>query len=125
MKAKNVLDKLKDLKLRRWGQAEYTEAKNSNRGGSGEIDYEDIYQFYKKKVIETISEEYLEEAIIPEHFIDIVDGTGESAEYENKYGIWKGELGKSDMPLFVYLSNVPDTPQIYFGEYIMRTIGPS
>ena len=33
MKAKNVLDKLKDLKLRRWGPAEYTEAKNSNGGG--------------------------------------------------------------------------------------------
>lgn len=39
MKAKNVLDKLKDLKLRRWGPAEYTEAKNSNEGGGepGEI----------------------------------------------------------------------------------------
>ena len=35
MKAKNVLDKLKDLKLRRWGPAEYTEAKNSNGGGTG------------------------------------------------------------------------------------------
>lgn len=35
MKAKNVLDKLKDLKLRRWGPAEYTEAKNSNEGGIG------------------------------------------------------------------------------------------
>lgn len=35
MKAKNVLDKLKDLKLRRWGPAEYTEAKNSNGGGIG------------------------------------------------------------------------------------------
>lgn len=35
MKAKNVLDKLKDLKLRRWGPAEYTEAKNSNEGDDG------------------------------------------------------------------------------------------
>lgn len=36
MKAKNVLDKLKDLKLRRWGPAEYTKAKNSNGGGGGD-----------------------------------------------------------------------------------------
>lgn len=38
MKAKNVLDKLKDLKLRRWGPAEYTEAKNSNRGSGSNSD---------------------------------------------------------------------------------------
>lgn len=52
MKAKNVLDKLKDLKLRRWGPAEYTEAKNSNGGGDdsggggndSKIDWESIYR---------------------------------------------------------------------------------
>lgn len=47
-----LLDKLKDLKIRRWGPSEYTDAKNAGGGGNGEIDYEAIYQFYRKLLID-------------------------------------------------------------------------
>lgn len=127
MKAKNVLDKLKDLKLRRWGPAEYTEAKNSNGGGSGEIDYEAIYQFYKKKVIESIPEESLEEARIPEHYADIECGFGDSEEYKNKIGIWFSDsinynLTENDIELFCEFSTapVPMVKRIYCGPYQTR-----
>lgn len=129
MKAKNVLDKLKDLKLRRWGPAEYTEAKNSNGGGSGQIDYETIYQFYKQKFIESIPEQsleqFLEQTIIPEHYTDIEPGIGISAEYENKTGIWYSDtiiynLREEDIELFCEIRVTPFptvVKRIYIGTY--------
>lgn len=64
MKAKNVLDKLKDLKLRRWGPAEYTKAKNSN----GESDNDsDIF--------------FVPATIQPKYFVN--DGGTEPIEIEN------------------------------------------
>lgn len=127
MKAKNVLDKLKDLKLRRWGPAEYTEAKNSNEGddgcsgGSTEIDYEAIYQFYKNKLIEATPQEFLESAIIPEHYAFIEIGHGPSSEYENKFGIWYSDSQVSDKTgkiLFCETnSNFEIVKYIYLGNY--------
>ena len=91
MKAKNVLDKLKDMKLRRWGPAEYTEAKNSNEGESGQIDYETIYQFYKQKFIESDAKEYIEpiieNGIFPEHYSEVPDLHNQ--DIPTKSGIYK------------------------------------
>ena len=86
-------------------------------GGSAEVDYEAIYQFYKEEIAKTLPPQLFQKAIIPEHFIDIVDGTGASAEYENKYGIWKDELIEGYTPLFTDFSNARDITQIYFGKY--------
>ena len=94
---------------------------NNNSGGNSDIDYEAIYQFYKNITIETILEgQNIDNFIIPEHFTDIKEGTGDSDEYENKYGIWKGDAGKNGIILFTYFSiaiSPFDTISIYFGKY--------
>ena len=120
MKAKQLLDTIKNLDLRRFGKNEYTDAKNNSGGGSGEIDYEAIYQFYKKKLVEGISEQYLEQAIIPEHYADIEAGIGDSKEYENKLGVWSGAAREGDLPLFNII-DMSESKLIYFGNYYYTT----
>ena len=117
MKAKQLLDTIKNLDLRRFGKNEYTDAKNKSGGGSGEIDYEAIYQFYKKKLVEGIPEQYLEQAIIPEHYADIEAGIGDSEEYENKLGVWIGDAKNDDIALFNVLESPNISNPIYFGYY--------
>lgn len=98
---------------------------DSGSGGSTEIDYEAIYQFYKKKVIESIPEEYLREAIIPEHYADIEVGNGDSSEYTNKIGIWYSESEPIDGSiLFCEInSEIKINKCIYFGLYSKQHIG--
>lgn len=100
------------------------EGDDSSSGGSTEIDYEAIYQFYKKQIIESIPEEYLEQAIIPEHYADIEEGNGNSEEYRNKSGIWRSKGIKDDVEgLFCEIITSPYleiTKYIYFGEYFFH-----
>lgn len=87
-----VTKKNMDLDLRRYGNKLYSKAEESggsDGGGSGEIDYEAIYQFYKKEITKNIPESILLTAIIPEHLNDVQDGIGNNVEYIDKMGIWK------------------------------------
>ena len=87
-------------------------------GDSTEVDYEAIYQFYKKEIVKIVPGLFLKEAIIPEHFIDIEDGTGDSDEYANKFGIWKGtNIGdRGNKYLFTFIGS-EESKFIYFGQY--------
>lgn len=96
------------------------------RGGntpSGDIGYEEIYQFYKKQIIEGTPQEMLDTLIIPETFNDIKPGNGQS--YENgQLGIWFKSYGNiydvqsPTMILFTTFDNSVQDRFIYFGEYV-------
>lgn len=97
------------------------EGDDGGSGGSTEIDYEAIYQFYKNKLIEATPQEFLESAIIPEHYAFIEIGHGPSSEYENKFGIWYSDSQVSDETgkiLFCETnSNFEIVKYIYLGNY--------
>lgn len=71
MKAKNVLDKLKDLKLRRWGSAEYTKAKNSNEEDGGDDSEDNGYMFFGLAAIQPSKYEVYLSENEPPTLIDI------------------------------------------------------
>ena len=93
-------------------------------GSSAEVDYEAIYQFYKNKIIESIPEESLEDAIIPEHYADLEFGMGNSQEYRGKSGIWLSYSAQPDFTdLFCEIETSPYLAtiyHIYFGDYIFN-----
>ena len=114
-----------DYNDRKWKESTSINVNNngsdddSSGGGSTEIDYEAIYQFYKKKLVEgIIPEQDLEQAIIPEHVNDIEDGDGNIEEYIDKFGIWSGTGRKGDVLLFNNI-DMPENKFIYFGKYHM------
>lgn len=98
------------------------------QGGGGntpsdEIDYEAVYQFYKKKVIENIPEESLRKAIIPEHYTDIEDGNVDSPEYANKMGIWYSESEPIDGNILFCEINFKIDKYIYAGPHSKQHLG--
>jgi hypothetical protein len=92
-------------------------------GGSSEVDYEAVYQFYKKKIIELLPEETVQKAILPEHYADIELGGGNVPEYENKVGFWytdssEYDLSTLDRELFCEINNTfRISKRIYFGVF--------
>ena len=105
------------------------ENKECNGGGntpSGDIGYEEIYQFYKKQLLENFPQEVLNTCIIPETFNDIEVGIGNS--YENgQLGIWSNpsdkinEISNQSIIFFYHLPNDGPSTFIYFGEYIQSS----
>lgn len=123
-----ITKKNMDLDLRRYGKMLYSKAEKSggsddggDGGGSTEVDYEAIYQFYKNKIVESIPEQYLEQVIIPEHYTDIELGGGTNTEYRGKMGIWYSDLEPIDAKnLFCEITTSPNivvNKYIYFGNY--------
>ena len=108
-----------DLDLRRYGKMLYSKAENSEEGGSGEVDYEAIYQFYRKIVLESVPEEYLQSAVIPEHLDDVEWGSGTNHANETR-GIWKSTdvSGDYNTTLFCVVDErVRINSVIYVGPY--------
>lgn len=93
--------------------------------GSTEVDYEAIYQFYKRKLIELLPEGLIQNSIIPEHYADIELGYGYSPEYTGKLGIWYSDsseydLAVGDKELFCEInsSSFEINKRIYFGMFV-------
>jgi len=115
-----------DYNDRTWKESTFINVNNNGSddgggggGGSTEINYEAIYQFYKK----IIPEEVLQSAIIPEHINDIEDGNGNIEEYINKLGIWSGTGREGDIPLFNII-DMSENKLIYFGTYYYMIDSP-
>ena len=98
-----------------------------NGGGntpSGDIGYEEIYQFYKKQITERLPQEALNSYVIPETFNDIKVGNGQL--YENgQFGIWfKSYYSIYDIPstAMIFFTTFDDSGNpdrvIYIGEYV-------
>lgn len=97
---------------------------SSSGGGTGEIDYEAIYQFQVKKLKDSPYADLLSSAIIPEHYSDVTSCIG--TEYPNKtLGVFK--VGTDYLPnnktaLYNIVSNAlfmdwTNGDVIFFGEY--------
>lgn len=113
-----------NLDLRRYGKNLYTKAEESGEGGdSGELDYEAIYQFYRKAVLKIVPEEYLQIVVAPEHLEDVEWGMGSDHE-NNTPGIWKADnVSEGNNPLFYVVDeHLNIDSAIYFGSYINRTV---
>lgn len=117
-----------DLDLRRYGNSLYSKAEQSggsDDGGGGdstEIDYEAIYQFYKKEITESAPEPLLLGAIIPEHLSDVQDVSIHNDEYVGKMGIWKINNRLADRLRNINILHAIDVASgsvyyIYFGNY--------
>ena len=97
-----------------------------NGGGntpSGDIGYEEIYQFYKKQIIENTQQGVLDTYVIPETFNDIKSFYGYLYEH-GKIGIWFCDYNilqelSSPMLLFTTFNdnNMPDKC-IFLGQYV-------
>lgn len=103
------------------------EEKDCNGGGntpSGDIGYEEIYQFYKKEIIKFAQQEFLNTLVIPETFNDIKVGSGHSYE-TGQGGIWfKSYDSIHDIPstAMIFFTTFDDNGSqdrvIYLGQYV-------
>lgn len=103
---------------RSWVESKLINAEESE--DSGEVDYETIYQFYRKAILESIPEEFLQGAVIPEHLEEVERGNGDNYE-DGTLGIWKSRiLPMEGEVLFCCLDEGGATDNcIYVGQYTL------
>lgn len=97
---------------------------SSSDSGTGEIDYEAIYQFQIKKLKDKTLAPILSNAIIPEHYSDVIDYAG--TEYSNgTTGVFKvnfDSLPNTKSALYSIIGGVlfmdwTNGDVVFFGEY--------
>lgn len=109
---------------------------SSNGNGSGsdsetdEIDYEAIYQFQIKKLKDTVPAPVLSDAIIPEHYSDVIDCVG--TEYsEGTLGVFKVSQDYCENARIMTLHNIvsgvlftdwTNADIIFFGRYSQEEV---
>lgn len=93
--------------------------------GTGEIDYEAIYQFQIKKLKDKLPSSLLSEAIIPEHYSDVTNCTGTEYSAET-LGVFKASQNYHESAKIVALHNIvsgvlftdlTNGDIIFFGQY--------
>jgi hypothetical protein len=91
---------------------------------SGDIGYEEIYQFYKKQITTMLPQELLNNHVIPETFNDIQSYRGHLYE-SGKKGIWfcyYDEIQNLSSPMLLFTTfdnNNMIEKCIFLGEYVM------